>query len=278
MFQRDQGLDVDGKVGPHTWGALERALSHIGSPAESAEVQLDTRHEGSLEVRTLQSLYFWINAFIPTSVGEPMEDGPMAGSYVIEMPPAFGYALTDDRGFDDSPLASARIHVGVELTFEFGECQQSPPSIRCGETVMFRDCSLRGVLPNGPECLDADSRWVEAGRATAVPRNVSCGTPEKTAEGRWRMSVAGAASIPTIPLAPDIDFNGRLTVDTVAGTCTFDGEVDEFPAFEAYVMFDGGAAVCLFQVDPDTPAGLVGDACRAVYAEVPFPSGLDLQN
>ena len=79
------------------------------------------------------------------------------------------------------------------------------------------------------------------------------------------LSYVGSAGNPFDALAPKIDLTGTLTVDRSAGTVTFDGAVDDFPAFEAYATLDGFGPYRVATVGPGegkTAADLLGGADR----------------
>jgi hypothetical protein len=76
--------------------------------------------------------------------------------------------------------------------------------------------------------------------------------------------VSLSSAIPLIPFSgfiADMDVIGYLLVDPIARTVKFDGKVDEFPAYEAYVSVDGGPPRTLFRQDivpGKTPNDLIG--------------------
>ena len=85
-----------------------------------------------------------------------------------------------------------------------------------------------------------------------------------------------AASIPLVPLADaagDIDMTGVLVIDPVARTASFNGFLDQFPAFEAFVIADRGSPRSLFQVFPqrgNTPLNLPGAANNPIKISTTF--------
>jgi hypothetical protein len=93
-------------------------------------------------------------------------------------------------------------------------------------------------------------------------------TVEERRPHRLIVRIRGAGENPCTPapgvLVPDIDYDGRLLIDTSGGrtSVAFLGAVDDFPAFEMYAVHTGeGTARTLFRSMPspgNTPADLFG--------------------
>lgn len=87
---------------------------------------------------------------------------------------------------------------------------------------------------------------------------------------------SGEASNPCLTLAPDIEFSGTVTVDTISKTVSIDGKVDVFPSFEAFVVLEDGIHKPLYNMDPKsgaTPEDLVtspSGGSRAVSGSVEY--------
>ena len=52
------------------------------------------------------------------------------------------------------------------------------------------------------------------------------------------LKVTMAGHVPAINFAPTIDISGDFTIDFIARRVHFKGEVDRYPAYEAYFRFD----------------------------------------
>jgi len=92
-----------------------------------------------------------------------------------------------------------------------------------------------------------------------------------------RVDVTGAASDPLVAGAANIDYDVDfvIAVDAVKRRLLVGvfGELDSFPAFEAYANFNG-VKKTLFQIPPpvgNTPFNLLGSAGEPVVAAVSFP-------
>ena len=78
----------------------------------------------------------------------------------------------------------------------------------------------------------------------------------------------GAASDPLVPFAPDVDYEGRISIFIFSGQdrgttvqkalIGFDGVVEPFPAFEMYVSVNRTAPVPLFQLGIEERGLLTG--------------------
>ena len=79
-----------------------------------------------------------------------------------------------------------------------------------------------------------------------------------------QLDYKAAASNPLFSHAPDIDLSGTLQIDRDNLNFRFFGAMDGFPAFEAYVSFNDGPPTNVFQLGPNTPADLIGDANRPI--------------
>ena len=83
-----------------------------------------------------------------------------------------------------------------------------------------------------------------------------------------------AASNPCFRGSPNIDVDGEFRINIKQRTVAFDGKVEPFPAFEAYVSF-GNVTKTLFTRGPvpgATPVDLFGNPNRPVFGVQAFPS------
>ena len=241
----------------------------------------------------LSEVTVWINAFINKDVKDgsgglltfKLSKGPGLGKSVIPGPiPLFPDCyMTDNRDFDDSITAEARIHAEITLDFTGSSpavSSKRPKLLKCSPSQRFRisDGALlntaTGVVKGD---LVPDATTMTAGsRRVAITVNLAASNPV----ARTPMLIPipfppflAPNPIPTSfdpppPIDPDIDVEGTIIVDAAAKTVEFTGKLDRFPFFEMYASTDGGAtAKMLFRIPPtpgDTPANLFGKANRDV--------------
>jgi hypothetical protein len=88
--------------------------------------------------------------------------------------------------------------------------------------------------------------------------------------------IVGKAGDPLVWAAADIDYVGTFTIVKLplGGplTVSFDGKLDQFPAYEAYARFNGTTKELFTSSPPagNTVADLVGFATRPIKASVLF--------
>ena len=126
----------------------------------------DRRHEWGINqsntlVRNqepIESVKFWINAFIPSHVESYtliVPGGPHSGETMIPGP--FFYSdcfLTDQRGFDNNIHASSRMHSEVRISFA-----SSPPSI-----TQWHNCDMTHEC----DCDDGTIECAEKGDTSGM--------------------------------------------------------------------------------------------------------------
>jgi len=187
----------------------------------------------------IHTVKFWINAFIHP----PWVEGPPGAGLLFN----YEYFSGDNRGYSAEIHASSRLHSEVEIT----GINTGNPHI----SFQWHDCD---------ESHAADSSYnvVDSKKADARAHFTSLSAEN----GVVSIHYAGAASMPLLRTAPDIDANGWFSIDALSGTAYFQGAIDSFPWFEAYAAGNNGSPVPLFQEDPtgDGPGSLFGDANRGV--------------
>lgn len=239
---------------------------------------------------------FWINAFIPQTVAgytRVLTAGPHAGKSAIPLPGLArtwpgnwgkdwnaGY-LTDQRGFDSSPLASARMksvaRIDAASVFLINQFHTSSGTtevnlvsgVQTGFAVAnMSRCNFTVIPPPAPPAGGVGAMFgVAHGGSTMVRPAVSTSL---------RLRLEAAAGDPLVGAAADIDYNGTLRVDLVRGPAlvvSFTGLIDAFPAYDCYASFDG-AVKTLFTAAPppgNTVVNLLGAANRPVSGIVTFP-------
>jgi GH24 family phage-related lysozyme (muramidase) len=223
------------------------------------------------------NLTIWLNAFIPRDVPSytfTVPGGPHAGKTAIPCPgialPANlhclsrGY-LTDQRGFDSSSAASVRMRSLVEMS------------------LVPATLVSQSHVTSGTTEIDKDTGAVTCVQAADMSRCSFSGfrvTPDPAAPTSDNfqiiLHVKGAASDPCVNLAADIDYEGDITVfcSPHGGIVEvrFDGNIDDFPAFEMYADLNG-VTQQIFRVPPPpghTVVNLLGGASNPVGGHATF--------
>src|SRR5712692_3857658 len=148
----------------------------------------------------LESITFWLNAFIPNSVCE------LRGQLFVITVPVRRFFTGDQREFSNEPAASARMHSEIQIT----ALSSDTPTIAfqrniCGEShEVDEDVNIIASAT-------ASSDWMQffnlrVSQTVDPEGGVIDGVP-----GSVQVDLAGSASLPLIGLAPDIDYSGTLT-------------------------------------------------------------------
>ena len=249
-LRSQNGLTESDEVDQSVWTVLtgEQHTGPTSSQDPSGEAQ-----ESQLPWPELHSIQVWVNAFIPGSYGGNIDgSGAAAGHRLLPGPTSWFHDcfLTDDRDFSSDITASSRMH--SEFRMELPSMVLTPRHV-CGTTVEH-DCEDGDV-----ECTD-----------TASTSRMSWDGPMRAGDTIWA-NVAGAANNPCFTGSPDIDYVGAVFVDLATKTITFEGKVNGFPAYEAYVVVNDGSPQELFTHGPSgDPTSLIGDADIDVRGEVSF--------
>jgi hypothetical protein len=225
------------------------------------------------QIPALTTLRFWINAFIPDPSLTPfVEPAPGASAglsmIVVDEVVTKRYFLGDNRGYSNDPTAEARIHSLVD----FSDLDQLSPTlsntdIHCGLSTEI-DPNTGAIIGTGTAPTSGISFANLRANESADPNGGL--TQDSPSPNFVQLDYKAAASLPLLALSPDIDMFGTLQIDRDNSQFRFFGAVDGFPAFEAYVSFNGGPPVNLFQMGPTTPFALIGGANRAVDVTVPI--------
>lgn len=218
---------------------------------------------------------FWINAFIPKDVsgytkklpGTGVHSGKTAVPFpkVAKLNPlnlrrqSTGF-LTDQRSFSNAISASVRMQSSVSITPSTGAMLQNHRSSGTTEVDMETGAQI--------------------GHAVANMRRCRFGTLKTTTSGTtktYSTELSAAAGDPLVSLAADIDYTGsfELVVDSASNrplTCKFDGKIDDFPAFEAYVLYLGRTQLLKQALPPsgNTVVDLLGWAKRPFKGQARF--------
>lgn len=205
-------------------------------------------------------LHVWVRAFIP-SAHPQLPDyirRTQKGTWVIEAPIAppmpsldvdrlRGTCFqTDNRGFDPSPVASARVTTEFVLVIEGTSARLESPPGR-GQTTIGPtenvDCRTGEALQPARKASDGTARVgpvVRDGFDYSV--RVTAGSPNP-------FYTVGGTSI-----APDIDYDIAITYNRLYRTLRFDGSAGAFPSLEAYYAVGTGPAGTALQLPPDGDA------------------------
>lgn len=270
-LRESAGLDSSSEVDQGVWRLLVPEDPGGGSGGETGGSQ-DDQTGGTNETGAgasdpwpeADSIKVWINAFIPGSYHGNIDGvGEAAGLRLLPGPSTWvnDCFRTDDRDFSTDITASHRMHSEIRIdlaNLTFSEWQH------CGETVEH-DCEDGDVECRATASTDR-MHWSNLRReGPDVDATVSSDRPVV------RVDIAAAANNPCWAGSADIDYVGTVTVDPYARTVTFQGLVNGFPAYEAYVAVNDGAGQTLFQHGPTgDPTDLVGAADLAVSGSVTF--------
>lgn len=162
--------------------------------------------------------------------------------------------LTDQRGFDSARGASARMHSEAFVWVKPDSYTWSQEHY-CGESTEV-------------DCEDGDVEEKKTQNNDNMAFSLLSGSSSRVV-----LDFKAARNNPLVAFSPDIDLVGTLTVDRVDKFVEFQGKVDEFPAFEAYVSINGGDPLTIGQLGPKPGAGpdsLFGDANRDFGGRVTF--------
>lgn len=244
----------------------------------------------------IESVTFWLNAFIPGEVcldkekkesytmlvpGEPdktMFKAPperlkpvfMPGfpGGIAPVPERFCYD-TDYRTFNDDTNAKSRMHARVKILSNrpadaWGRtCKMLDPDYRCDPTVQ-RHCET-GAKRDTPRA--------------ASTRRMKYRLSARTTGNNARVDFVLPAAHPFTYAAAmfgDIDVQGFFHIDYKARSLSLDCKIDSFPAFEAYASINDGKATNLFMIDVptgNTVTSLPGEATRQVRRRICDSSG-----
>jgi hypothetical protein len=252
----------------------------------------------------MPTVIFWLNAFIPRDVPgytKKLTTGPFMGKTAIPLPKIArlwpvnmikpldtGY-LTDQRSFDNSPGTSVRVQSLVEVDVRALSIVRKDH--RSSGT---QEVNLVTGLGTGYGVADTSAcsfQVVEMGRPgqpggigplTTVARGggttvAALDRPRPGFYGSMRLRLTGAARDPLVGLSADIDYEGTVSIDGGATPgsviVSFDGLLDDFPAFECYASFNGVTKEIFTEPPPagNTVADLLGYADRPIVKRAKFP-------
>lgn len=205
----------------------------------------------------MSEIKFWIKAFIPSQFENLMitlSEGPHKGKTAIKgpIPGVSDCFLTDNRSFSSDPSASCRMH--SELVLDPDSLDHSAERHHCDPTIEV-DCENGNI-----EC----EKSADSGRMKFLRPAIS--------DSVLTLDLEAASNNGCFSGSPDIDYEGTLTLNKVTRILEFVGKVDDFPAFESYVLVNG-RVIKLFTEGPkpgSSPWNLPGKATRPVQGKVSF--------
>lgn len=203
-----------------------------------------------------QPYQIWIKTFIPEAFGftVPGYDGSLV-SVGRFGEPMVGCFETDNRDFSTDPGARARVTTLVAATPEQyshhyeGYCDESiRRHCRTGATLASKTC---------PSSTSADMSYTRVSRT----------------EHQYQFS--SRAANPLVMGAPKLDFHVTVTETWHDGGVTFEttGLVEDYPAYEGYVRFQGETRPLFKALRPRTgsgPVSLYGKPTRRIHGVVRF--------
>lgn len=161
-----------------------------------------------------------VRAFIPKTHSSTRSIPNGGGDTMVEPPGSsiVGCFETDQRGFTTETSASSRLasFATIQLAAPYQLAQNHPTfesnAIDCGD----------GKVINEAKTSNEDQRF-----------EVS-----STSNGVLKIAYQGSGSNPNFQWAPAIDIEGTFEINVAKRTVSFEGEVDQYPAYEAYVRFN----------------------------------------
>ena len=190
-------------------------------------------------------IVFWINAFIPkdTTKSKIVPAGPHQSKTMIPASklPWADCILTDQRGFSSN--IAARVRMQSVAVFEVLEDSVNVDQWhRVGSTIEI-------------DCEDGD---VESTCTEVIGDDKLKFTDFKGGPDLFKIGFTGAAKGNACSSTKDIDYEGTIMITSPDRTLHFDGKVDNYPNFEAYVQKGSGQPATIFQYSHKKGASLSG--------------------
>ncbi len=203
---------------------------------------------------------FWINAFIPDTVAgaAKVTSGSYKGKTMFTGPfPWSDCFLSDSRGFSNDIKASSRLHLEAEVDLTSWPTSWMSPA----------------PTSSGTAELDCESMDIECEKVAQPTKKEAPAPLSSLGFHLIPFSFSAYASDPCVRGAPDLNFNGTVEIDTLHGRVSFYGNIQPFPAVEAYVSVDGAIPQELFAhaISPGASVwSLYGAAKVGVSGSVPL--------
>jgi hypothetical protein len=249
----------------------------VGRSSYLFEAALQPNAPGTGRAQTqpcrIETVQIWLKAFIPGSLSgltRTVPSGPHGRKTMIPGPTFIHDCfLTDQRSFSNGLRAPSRMTSAINIDVLTPRVVSQTHS--CDPTVEV-------------DCEDGAVECQRSGNTSRMKfSNFNCLSPCSAAPRTMTVQLKGAANNPCFMGSPDIDYRGTVTIQISSlasgqvAQVSFNGFVDDFPAFEMYASINGGAGMPLFQLNPlpgKTPANLFGDANRPVRGSVRLACGV----
>jgi hypothetical protein len=191
---------------------------------------------------------FWVNAFIPLSFEGVTRAWPNhPGKTMVKAPvPLIGCFATDQRGFNASRKASARMHTEVRAVLDPVIGFSMTQSNYCGVTTKI-DCDTGAILDTATAKIQGEFRTQYIKTLYGTPSLVN-------------ISYTFRARDPLVPqpagaVAPFINYEGWFNINP-GRSIELHSEIDDFPSFEAYVIVNKGRPQPLMRINPKSGSNL----------------------
>ncbi|NOT57254.1 MAG: hypothetical protein HOP18_21840 [Deltaproteobacteria bacterium] len=186
----------------------------------------------------IESVTFWINAFLPWSLSGAttvLQIGSSRGHSAIIGPRQS--CLTDQRGFSTVMTAKSRMHSAI--TVNFGDTMPVlTQQHRCDYTT---ECDREtGEVTARAKASTANMRFRLVSSEPIVTIQMSGLTSNPCTSSSWAFG--------------DIEYKGTIFIDPTARGIAVDLMTGTFPAFEGYAAINDGIGSTLFRMMP--PAGI----------------------
>lgn len=177
---------------------------------------------------TLQSVTFWINAFIPDPSLTPFvfpAPGESSGQSMVVVSEivATYYFLGDNRIYSSELAASSRIHSLVEVThLDTADPVINAAEHKCGDSI---EIDTNGQVIGRDKTPTNRISFADLRGNTTIDANgdVVVDSPNP---GYVQLDYVAAANLPLLAGSPDIDMNGNIAIDRDALNFSFRGSVD----------------------------------------------------
>jgi hypothetical protein len=225
----------------------------------------------------IETVQIWLKAFIPGSLPgltRTVPSGPHVRKTMIPGPTFINDCfLTDQRSFSNGLRAPSRMTSAINIDVLTPKVVNQTHS--CDPTVEV-------------DCEDGAVECQRSGNTSRMKfSNFNCLSPCTASNRTMTVQLQGAANNPCFTGSPDIDYRGTVTIQISSlssgqvAQVSFNGFVDDFPAFEMYASINGGAGMPLFRLNSlpgKTPANLLGDANRPVRGSVRLVCGVSVKS
>ncbi len=237
----------------------------------------------------VRNIKVWVNAFIPAHIPGYTTDilsGEHQGQTMILGPPGpAGSFLTDQRSFENATDAQSQMHSAGSIKFNAPKPQLTQWH-ECQFTTQLRGDDQQQLISDERESGDASRMKFTLLPHPALVRNPEAlrlmrtaprrSGPSAPVDKRTYLFVDCRASFVSEKLANhfgDLHCRGLVTIDMVAKTADFNGQVGRFPAYEMYFSINDAPGVPIFRLSPQrgrTALEKTGSALRVIKGSATF--------